>query len=72
MAEANASAEEKWATARMTVLSDLTDELASAAAMAELDSREWEEWLAGHGIEAALGTLQSGESRRSPTSACAK
>jgi hypothetical protein len=46
MAAANASPEEKWGTARMAVLSDLTDELASAAAVAELDSREWEEWLA--------------------------
>lgn len=46
MAAANASPEEKWGTARMAVLSDLTDELASAAAMAELDSHEWEEWLA--------------------------
>jgi hypothetical protein len=47
MAAASASPAEKWGTARMAVLSDLTDELASAAAMAELDSREWEEWLAG-------------------------
>jgi hypothetical protein len=47
MAAANASPEEKWGTARMAVLSDLTDELASAAATAELDGREWEEWLAG-------------------------
>jgi hypothetical protein len=46
MAAADASPEEKWATARMALLSDLTDELASAAAAAALDRREWEEWLA--------------------------
>lgn len=31
----------------MAVLSDLTDGLASAAALAGFDSREWEKWLAG-------------------------
>jgi hypothetical protein len=46
MAEADASPEEKWATARMAVLTDLTDELAAAAATAGLDRGEWEEWLA--------------------------
>ncbi len=45
--EANASAEEKWATARMAVLSDLTDGLAAAAAIAKLDNNQWQEWLAG-------------------------
>lgn len=46
MAEADASPEEKWATARMAVLTDLTDELAVVAATAGLDRGEWEEWLA--------------------------
>lgn len=44
MAAADASPEEKWATAQMALLSDLTEELASAAA--GLDRRGWEEWLA--------------------------
>ncbi len=46
MAAANASPEEKWATARMALLTDLTDELAAAAATAGLGRSEWEEWLA--------------------------
>lgn len=46
MGEGDASPEEKWATARMAVLTDLTDELAAAAAAARLDRDEWEKWLA--------------------------
>lgn len=46
MDDADASAEEKWATARMAVLTDLTNELAAAAATGGLDRGEWDEWLA--------------------------
>jgi hypothetical protein len=46
MAEANPSPEEKWATARMALVADLTDEMSAASATAGLDRREWEEWLA--------------------------
>lgn len=45
MAAANPSPEEKWATARMSLMMDLTDELAAAAATAGLDRNVWEEWL---------------------------
>lgn len=47
MAEADASPDERWDTARMAVLSDLTDDLAAAAATTGLDRVELEEWLAG-------------------------
>ena len=63
MAEANASAEEKWATARMALLSDLTDELAAAAAIAKLDNSQWQEWLAGcessFDVMPAIGRVQA-------------
>lgn len=47
MAEANASAEEKWATARMALLADLTDELAAVTSTVGLDRGQREAWLAG-------------------------
>jgi hypothetical protein len=47
LAEAEASPEEKWASARMAILADLTDEMAAAAATARLDREAWDEWLAG-------------------------
>jgi hypothetical protein len=46
MREANASPEEKWSTARMAVLSDLTDEMAAASATVGLSRGAWEKWLA--------------------------
>jgi hypothetical protein len=45
MAAANPSPEAKWATARMALMMDLTNELATAAATAGLDRGAWEEWL---------------------------
>ncbi|MGE0067688.1 MAG: hypothetical protein AB7T48_10105 [Solirubrobacterales bacterium] len=46
MAEVNAAAEEKWATARMALLTDLTDELAAVASTVGFEQGEWEAWLA--------------------------
>ncbi len=54
MAEANASAEEKWATARMALLADLTDELAAVASTVGLEQGEWEAWLADSEVNFAF------------------
>jgi hypothetical protein len=45
MAEVNASAEEKWATARMALLADITDVLAAVASTVGLERGDWEAWL---------------------------
>ncbi len=44
---AGASREQKWASAQAAVLADLRDEMAAAAATAQLDREVWEDWLAG-------------------------
>ena len=68
LGEANASREEKSTAAQMALLSDFTDDLVHAAAVAGRDRQEMEDWLAASegsiGAMPAIGRIQEITRRR--------